>query len=94
MSEFISGYKNAFNRHSTMGISQWIYFTIKSALLFLLLLFVFCLLQFVVLIYSPLKEYATVPGIKQSNIYGLVIMSAVSFLSSVIHLVKMMIRKA
>jgi TRAP-type C4-dicarboxylate transport system permease small subunit len=88
MSGFISSYIGAFDRNSTMSIKRWIYFFLKSLLLFLLLLLAFFSVQYALITYTPLFEYVTVSGIKQSNVYGIILMLTVSFVSSVLHLVK------
>ncbi|TDS92833.1 hypothetical protein EDF84_1125 [Erwinia rhapontici] len=88
MSEFISDYKGAFDRKSTMSIKRWIYFFLKSSLLFLLLLLALSSVQYAFIIYTPLLEYVTVSGIKQSNVYGIILMLTVSFFPSVLNLVK------
>lgn len=88
MSGFIGDYRDAFSRKRIIGIRRWIYFMLKSVLLCLLLSVVFSLLQYVLIIYTPLFEYVTVPGIKQSNIYGLIFMLVVSFCPGIIYLIK------
>ncbi len=88
MSGFIGDYRDAFNRKRIIGIRRWIYFMLKSVLLFLLLSVVFSLLQYVFIMYTPLFEYVTAPEIKQSNIYGLIFILVVSFCPGVIYLIK------
>ena len=88
MSGFISDYKGAFYRKSTISIKRWIYFFLKSSLLFLLLLLLFSVVQYALITYTPLLEYVTVSGIKQSNMYGIILMLTISFSPSVLYLVK------
>lgn len=88
MSQYINDYKNAFNLKSIIGVRKWIFFTFKSAVLLLVLLLLFSLVQYWVVMYSPLADYMTVPGIEQSNIYGMIFMLAASFGPSVLYLVR------
>lgn len=92
MSEFVSDYKAAFTLKNVISLRRWVYFTLKSMLLFLLLVLLFSILQYMTILYTPLFEYVTVPGIKLSSIYGLAIVLVVSFGPSVLYLIRMFIR--
>lgn len=92
MSEFVSDYKAAFTLKNVISLRRWVYFTLKSMLLFLLLVLLFSILQYMSIVYTPLFEYVTVPGIKLSSVYGLAIVLVVSFGPSVLYLIRMFIR--
>lgn len=92
MSEFFSDYRGAFKLQNAIGIRRWVYFSLKSVLLFLLLVLLFSFFQYLVVFYTPLDEYMTAPGIKLSSIYGLILMLAVSFSPSLLYLIKIIIR--
>lgn len=92
MSQYVNDYKNAFNSKSIIGVRKWIFFTFKSAVLLLVLILLFSLVQYWVIMYSPLADYMTVPGIEQSNIYGMIFMLAASFGPSGLYLVRIIMR--
>ncbi|ROU09769.1 hypothetical protein EB837_23710 [Kluyvera ascorbata] len=92
MSEFISDYTGAFKPGHTIGIRRWMFFSLKCVLLFLLLLLVFSVTQYTLIMYTPLFEYVTVPGIKQSNVYGITMILAVSFGPCLFYLMKGIVR--
>lgn len=92
MSEFFNDYRGAFNLQNVIGFRRWVYFSIKSVLLFILLVLLFSFFQYLVVFYTPFDEYMTVPGIKLSSIYGLILMMAVSFTPSLLYLIKIIIR--
>ncbi len=92
MSEFVSDYKAAFTLKNVISLRRWVYFTLKSMLLFLLLVLFFSILQYVAIVYTPLFEYVTVPGIKLSNMYGIAIVLVVSFGPSVLYLIRIFTR--
>ena len=92
MSEFLSDYKAAFKLKNVISLRRWVCFSLKSMLLFLLLVLLFTLLQYVAIVYTPLFEYVTVPGIKLSSIYGLAIVLVVSFGPSVLYLIRIFTR--
>lgn len=92
MSEFFGDYRGAFNLQKVIGLRRWVYFSLKSVLLFLLLVLLFSFFQYVVLFYTPLDEYVTAPGIRLSSIYGLILMLAASFGPSFLYLIKIIIR--
>ena len=93
MSEFFSDYRGAFKRQKVISLKKWVYFSLKSVLLFIVLLLLFSFFQYVVIRYTPLYEYATVPGIKLSNIYGLILMLTASFGPSVLYLIRIIARR-
>ena len=92
MSEFVSDYKAAFTLKNVISLRHWVYFTLKSMLLFLLLVLFFSILQYVAIVYTLLFEYVTVPGIKLSNMYGIAIVLVVSFGPSVLYLIRIFTR--
>ncbi|WP_211045763.1 hypothetical protein [Pectobacterium versatile] len=92
MSEFFGDYRGAFKLRNVIGLKRWIYFSLKSVLLFLLLLLLFSLFQYMVIFYTPLYEYVTAPGVKLSSIYGLILMLAVSFGPSLLYLIRIIIQ--
>lgn len=92
MSEFLRDYRGAFKLHNVIGLKRWIYFSLKSVLLFLLLLLLFSVLQYIVIFYTPLYEYVTAPGIKLSSIYALILMVAACFGPSLLYLIRIIIR--
>lgn len=92
MSAFFSDYRGAFKLHNVIGLKRWIYFSLKSVLLFLLLLLLFSVLQCMIIFYTPLYEYVTAPGVKLSSIYGLILMLAASFGPSLLYLIRIIIR--
>lgn len=92
MSEFISDYTGAFKLRHTISIRRWMFFSLKCVLLFLLLLIVFSVTQYTLIMYTPLFEYVTVPGINQSNVYGITLILAVSFGPCLFYLMKGMVR--
>lgn len=91
MSDFFGDYRGAFKLQNVIGLKRWIYFSLKSVLLFLLLLLLFSFFQYMVIFYTPLYEYVTAPGVKLSSIYGLILMLAVSFGPSLLYLIRIII---
>ncbi len=93
MLEFINDYKGALKPHNKIGIKNWIYFTLKSFLLLVILFLMFSLAQYMVIMYTPLSEYVTVPGIESSNLYALMVMLVISFGPSMLYLFRIIFRR-
>ncbi|EKN6222147.1 hypothetical protein DVQ50_05490 [Yersinia enterocolitica] len=94
MAKFIRDYKGAFRRNGYigLGIREWIFFTLKSALLFLVLILAFTALQYAVIFGTPLFDYLTAPGIRISSICGILASLIVSFGPSVLYNIRYCVR--
>ncbi|GEM_PF-1232162 len=92
MYAFLEDYKNAFKPSQISGLKRWINFTLKSCVLALVLAVFFGLAQYFIVLYTPLIDYVTVPGIEQSNRYGLTLIAMISFAPSLAHLFKILLR--
>lgn len=93
MSAFINDYKGALKSRNEIGIKRWSYFTFKSFLLFVILFVMFSLVQYMVIMYTPLSEYVTAPGIERANLYALIVMLVVSFGPSMLYLSRIILRR-
>lgn len=92
MSDFIREYKEAFKRDSRISFRCWIIFALKSALVFMLLCLAYTLIQYAVLLGTPLYEYVTVSEIQLSSSVGIIISLLVSFVPCTLYLIRMIIR--
>ena len=92
MREFIRDYRGAFKPRCRMGLRQWILFTLKSLFLFVVLIILFSLAQYALLIFTPLSEHVTVSDVRISSLIGLFICLIISFMPSVLYLVRHVLR--
>ncbi|TPG64090.1 hypothetical protein EAH77_04515 [Ewingella americana] len=94
MAKFIRDYKGAFrrNRYIGLGLRKWIFFTLKSALLFLVLILAFSVLQYAVIFGTPLFDYLTATGVRISSICGILASLIVSFGPSMLYSIRYCVR--
>ncbi|GLR09473.1 hypothetical protein GCM10007905_21930 [Mixta theicola] len=88
MSAFFRDYKKAFNQNDKMGLNEWINFTLKSLIMFLLLFLGYTALQYFILIKSPLFDYLSVSDVRLTSICGFTGILLACFTPCILYAVK------
>lgn len=86
---YIATYRNAFRCSYILSGKQLAKFMLYSVVVFALLIGPY-LLAWQVVIYTPMMEYLTAPGVMQFSTYAVHFFQVIVLLPMVIHLLKMM----
>jgi len=92
MQGYLRDYKGAFQRGCKVGWKQWIMFSLKSVFLFIALYLAFSCVQYALLFSTSLSEHVTVNEVRLSSLFGITLILLISFLPSVIYLVRLSFR--
>jgi hypothetical protein len=86
---FLSEYRGAFQRECKIGRKQWVLFTLKSALLMIVLFLAFSCGQYALLFFTSLYEYVTVDEVRVSSLIGIALSLLISFVPSILYLFRL-----
>ncbi|WP_436872926.1 hypothetical protein [Kosakonia sacchari] len=87
---YIAVYRNAFRRSHTLSGKQLATFLLYSVVVFALLMGLY-LLAWQVVIYTPVINYLTAPGVMQFSIYAVHFFQLIVLVPVATHLLKMVV---
>ncbi|UQY45900.1 hypothetical protein M1E08_11185 [Erwinia sp. PK3-005] len=92
MSAFFHAYKKAFNRDDKLSLGEWMNFTLKSLIIFMLLFLAFTVLQYFILIKSPLIDALTVSAVRLTSLCGFTLLLVGCFTPSILYAIKAIVK--